>query len=316
METNLLRLKHVLTKMDDDEKTLLLMKYQDDMSIKEIGDILGKEESATKMRIKRAKHRFKLIYDDIYKKEDVRKWFEEMLPNAKIVPFFYYNFKKFTLIVDHGHDSDNFNVNSGMGKVITKVAARVEMMLNKPADIAKSKNSTEQKMEGGARAKLLPTRTSINNEMISPFNAYNIKLAIHEYVNRDKPVEEKPKTVIYFKGHTHDMFELMPEKHPPEQEFEYEYLRVLYNKPGHAKFYVGNDGAGSGLNLNDELKSNRKKYKRRLGMNLDDVHARFGAWQQKDRESLRQDWVIIDVDRKEIAYNEEYSATPVFKKIR
>jgi len=70
METNLLRLKHVLTKMDDDEKTLLLMKYQDDMSIKEIGDILGKEESATKMRIKRAKHRFKIIYDDIYKKED------------------------------------------------------------------------------------------------------------------------------------------------------------------------------------------------------------------------------------------------------
>lgn len=70
METNLQRLKNVLGKMSVDEKTILLMKYQDDLSIKEIGDILGKEESATKMRIKRAKLRFKILYDDIYINEE------------------------------------------------------------------------------------------------------------------------------------------------------------------------------------------------------------------------------------------------------
>lgn len=71
METQLGRMKYVLEKMEADEKTILLMKYQDDLSIKEIGDILAKEESATKMRIKRAKFKFKLIYDDMYKNTDL-----------------------------------------------------------------------------------------------------------------------------------------------------------------------------------------------------------------------------------------------------
>ncbi|MEP7268397.1 MAG: sigma-70 family RNA polymerase sigma factor [Saprospiraceae bacterium] len=69
METKIGRLKKVLSEMDEGEKTLLLMKYQDELSIKEIGDILGKEDSATKMRIKRAKQRFKQIYDEHYKNE-------------------------------------------------------------------------------------------------------------------------------------------------------------------------------------------------------------------------------------------------------
>jgi RNA polymerase sigma-70 factor (ECF subfamily) len=43
------------------------MKYQDEMSIREIGEILDKSESAIKMKIKRAKHRFRQTYDDKYK---------------------------------------------------------------------------------------------------------------------------------------------------------------------------------------------------------------------------------------------------------
>jgi DNA-directed RNA polymerase specialized sigma subunit, sigma24 homolog len=42
------------------------MKYQDDMSIKEIAGILDKSESAIKMKIKRAKHKAQNVYRDIF----------------------------------------------------------------------------------------------------------------------------------------------------------------------------------------------------------------------------------------------------------
>lgn len=48
METKVSRLKKVLGDMDDDDKTILLMKYQDDLSIKEMGDILGKGKVLSK----------------------------------------------------------------------------------------------------------------------------------------------------------------------------------------------------------------------------------------------------------------------------
>lgn len=43
---------------------ILLMKYQDDMSINEIKEILNIGESAVKMRIKRAKAKVIKIYYD------------------------------------------------------------------------------------------------------------------------------------------------------------------------------------------------------------------------------------------------------------
>ena len=53
MEVRQLRI--VLDNIPEGDKAILLMKYQDDMSIKEIAKILGKTESAVKMRLKRAK---------------------------------------------------------------------------------------------------------------------------------------------------------------------------------------------------------------------------------------------------------------------
>ena len=47
------------------------MKYQDEMSIKEIGRILDKSESAIKMKIKRAKQKFRKTYDATYKEETI-----------------------------------------------------------------------------------------------------------------------------------------------------------------------------------------------------------------------------------------------------
>ncbi|MEN0045530.1 MAG: RNA polymerase sigma factor [Bacteroidota bacterium] len=55
LSMNLHQLKTVLEEIPLDDKAILLMKYQDEMSIKEIAAILDKTESAIKMRIKRAK---------------------------------------------------------------------------------------------------------------------------------------------------------------------------------------------------------------------------------------------------------------------
>lgn len=51
------QLREVLNELSAADSAILLMKYQDDMSIKEIADLLGKTESAIKMKIKRAKHK-------------------------------------------------------------------------------------------------------------------------------------------------------------------------------------------------------------------------------------------------------------------
>jgi RNA polymerase sigma-70 factor (ECF subfamily) len=51
------QLAKALQIIDPNEKTILLMKYQDDMSIKEIAVLLDLGESAVKMRLKRAKER-------------------------------------------------------------------------------------------------------------------------------------------------------------------------------------------------------------------------------------------------------------------
>lgn len=48
-------LKMLLEKINPEDKALLLMKYQDDLSIKEITTITHLSESAIKMRLKRAK---------------------------------------------------------------------------------------------------------------------------------------------------------------------------------------------------------------------------------------------------------------------
>lgn len=66
LETEIHRLQVILERIAPDDKAVLMMKYQDDMSIKEMVVALDKSESAIKMKIKRAKHRFRRIYYDHY----------------------------------------------------------------------------------------------------------------------------------------------------------------------------------------------------------------------------------------------------------
>lgn len=51
-----------LEKMPSDEKALLLMKYQDDFSIKDISETLNISESAVKMRLLRSKEKLRKLY--------------------------------------------------------------------------------------------------------------------------------------------------------------------------------------------------------------------------------------------------------------
>lgn len=66
LEIDIARLKTILEEIPPEDKAILLMKYQDEMSIKEMTEVLLKSESAIKMRLKRAKHKCKRIYDQRY----------------------------------------------------------------------------------------------------------------------------------------------------------------------------------------------------------------------------------------------------------
>ncbi len=59
------KLAKVLALIEPTEKMILLMKYQDDMSIKEIMNSLNIGESAVKMRLKRAKAKVVKIYQEM-----------------------------------------------------------------------------------------------------------------------------------------------------------------------------------------------------------------------------------------------------------
>ena len=58
------KLKKALELVSSDQKMILLLKYQDNLSIKEIESVLGVGESAVKMRIKRAKAKLLTVYDN------------------------------------------------------------------------------------------------------------------------------------------------------------------------------------------------------------------------------------------------------------
>ncbi len=56
------RLREVLDGISMEERTILLMKYQDEFSIKDIADTFGLTESAVKMRLKRTREKLRKKY--------------------------------------------------------------------------------------------------------------------------------------------------------------------------------------------------------------------------------------------------------------
>ena len=55
-------LKKALEKMSPDEQSILLMKYQDEFSIRDMAEMMNVTESAVKMRLKRAKDKLRKRY--------------------------------------------------------------------------------------------------------------------------------------------------------------------------------------------------------------------------------------------------------------
>ncbi|OAV42956.1 RNA polymerase subunit sigma-24 [Lewinella sp. 4G2] len=59
-------LRKVLAKLSDADRTLLLLKYKDGVKIREIAEMLGKNDSAVKMQLKRAKEKAKKIHGELF----------------------------------------------------------------------------------------------------------------------------------------------------------------------------------------------------------------------------------------------------------
>jgi RNA polymerase sigma factor (sigma-70 family) len=60
------RLSQVLELLPPGDKAILLMKYNDDLQIKDIAETLGKTESAIKMQIMRAKMKAQSLHDEMF----------------------------------------------------------------------------------------------------------------------------------------------------------------------------------------------------------------------------------------------------------
>ncbi|MBL0036513.1 MAG: RNA polymerase sigma factor [Flavobacteriales bacterium] len=63
------RLDLVIAQLDPSDRALLLMKYQEDLSVKEIMEVMALQESAVKMRILRARERALRLYVQLYPEE-------------------------------------------------------------------------------------------------------------------------------------------------------------------------------------------------------------------------------------------------------
>jgi RNA polymerase sigma-70 factor (ECF subfamily) len=59
------KLQRAMEGINPNDKVLLIMKYQDDFSIKEIMETLAINESAVKMRLNRAKSKLLEVYNNI-----------------------------------------------------------------------------------------------------------------------------------------------------------------------------------------------------------------------------------------------------------
>lgn len=60
------RLKLLMAQLPEEDKALLLLKYQDELSIKEIQSVTNLSESAIKMRLKRGRDRLLRMYENKY----------------------------------------------------------------------------------------------------------------------------------------------------------------------------------------------------------------------------------------------------------
>ena len=64
------RLRELMWELQEVDRVVLLMKYQDELSVQEIEEALDIKSSAVKMRLKRARERLKALYRERYGDDD------------------------------------------------------------------------------------------------------------------------------------------------------------------------------------------------------------------------------------------------------
>jgi RNA polymerase sigma-70 factor (ECF subfamily) len=63
------KFNYALSQISPQEKSILILKYQENISVKKLEELLGIKSSAVKMRVKRARERFALHYNSYNEKE-------------------------------------------------------------------------------------------------------------------------------------------------------------------------------------------------------------------------------------------------------
>ena len=64
---------YALNQISPKDKSIIILKYQEKVSIKTLEDVLGVRTSAVKMRVKRAKERFAFYYNNYQDQERLLK---------------------------------------------------------------------------------------------------------------------------------------------------------------------------------------------------------------------------------------------------
>lgn len=64
-EMKLEHVKQILSELKAEERSIILMKYQDNMSISEVGEMYGLSSSAVKMKLKRTRDKIKTRYYEL-----------------------------------------------------------------------------------------------------------------------------------------------------------------------------------------------------------------------------------------------------------
>ena len=60
------KIQHILSLMKEDEREVITLRYLEELSYKEIAQIIGKEEGAIRTSLSRALDRFSDLYKKIY----------------------------------------------------------------------------------------------------------------------------------------------------------------------------------------------------------------------------------------------------------
>jgi hypothetical protein len=247
--------------------------------------------------------------EEIVEKEDIYSWLKTLLPNAHVLPAFYYSFEKFDLIAYHGDIADPFNNNTSFGKTVARAAKLLEKVFF--IDKKNNRSSAEQRFEA-LKYYLFSSESLVEKEILNYLTNLVSIISSYMYFNQQKlrelPEGEKRELVIAI-GHTHEMI-----KHNDQNSFLPKLLKAFVNEILSLEEFASvgskinlnfiNTGAGSGEILADEKTMNRsnwekdKKIMEEKGLDYEAYLQLKGKWDEQTRLNGRQNSVCFTINEK------------------